>query len=63
MQKSSDHNVNTTETAQSETRKAWVPPSTERRGSVAELVQACKKSGGNDSSGKARVEVGCPGQD
>ena len=65
MQKSSEHNANTTETDESEARKTWVVPSTERRGSVAELVQACKISGGNDSSGKARAEgPACgPGQD
>lgn len=41
-------------------RKAWTPPVSERRGSVADLVQQVKVSGGDDSSGGRRLRLGPP---
>ena len=32
-------------------RRAWTPPTSELRGSIAELVQICKSSGKKDSYG------------
>ena len=42
-----------------EDRKAWAIPTIERQGSVAELVQQTKISGGDDNSG-ARRSVPAP---
>jgi hypothetical protein len=40
--------------AGSHRRKAWTAPVSEPRGSVADLVQIAKVSGGDDSSGGKR---------
>jgi hypothetical protein len=37
-------------------KKPWVRPTLERRGTVAELVQITKKSGGNDFSGHKHLD-------